>query len=285
MQCGPSQFKELLDAQCHSIALWALLHGFNEALAQPRWYSVLWSQQIASASVIHEITQSPSYLNHSEYNFNPDSSCPGRGSGSFKMRILEHLEDPCQRKMSRLRNWVSDRLRATVVWFGLGLDEAWAIIAGEPPGGKLGLSVNLLDSRRFFLWEEGCDAIAKMILYNTSRYSMFCLLILLGCFLILWPITTNKMPSVGSSPTTRARICMNLLLVYIVLCVCVCESIRFVKMARGNVWLQSFGWLHRAFAQLRQVERKAKRSEPCAASKKSSHGGMEGMFSSWRGDL
>ena len=120
------------------------------ASAQPRWYSVLWSQQIASASVIHEITQSPPYLNHSEYNFNPDSSCPGRGSGSFKMRILEHLEDPCQRKMSRLRNWVSDRLRATVVWFGLGLDEAWAIIAGEPPGGKLGLSVNLLDSRRFF---------------------------------------------------------------------------------------------------------------------------------------
>ena len=83
-----------------------------------------------------------------------------------------------------------------------------------------------------FLREEGWDEIAKMILYKVSRFSMFCLLILLGCFLILWPITTNKMPSVGSSPTTRARICMNLLLVYIVLCVCS----RIDSVCKNGTW-------------------------------------------------
>ena len=285
MQCGPSQFKELLDAQCHSIALWALLHMDSMKHRHNRGDIAFCDHNRSQA--LQWSTKSPNHLlTWTILNI---------------ILILIHLALAGDLGVSRWESWNISKIPASARWVDSGTGSAtdcgrlWSgstwgwtrherLLQENPQAGNWVL-VWIYWIHVVFLWEEGWNEIAKMILYNMSRYSMFCLLILLGCFLILWPITTNKMPSVGSSPTTRARICMNLLLVYIVLCVCVCESIRFVKMARGNVWLQSFGWLHRAFAQLRQVERKAKRSEPCAASKKSSHGGMERMFSSWRGGL
>ena len=207
------------------------------ASAQPRWYSVFCDHNRSQA--LQWSTKSPNHLlTWTILNI---------------ILILIHLALAGDLGVSRWESWNISKIPASARWVDSGTGSAtdcgrlWSgsawgwtrhewLLQENPQAGNWVL-VWIYWIHVGFLREEGWDEIAKMILYKMSRFSMFCLLILLGCFLILWPITTNKMPSVGSSPTTRARICMNLLLVYIVLCVCVCESIRFVKMARGNVWL------------------------------------------------